>query len=616
MFRSCWQPACLLILLFVFIDQSAAQKVDFAKDIRPLLSDRCYTCHGPDAETREAGLRLDQKKGLSSVVTPKDVSDSELWQRIVAEDEDDLMPPPDSNLKLTKEEKQRIKRWIEQGAEWDQHWSFVPLPKRTNVPQLKSNWPRNEIDYFVLARLHQKKLDPQSRASAEKLIRRLSFDLTGLPPTITEIENFLSDKSANAYEKLVDRLLASPRFGERMTSAWLDLARYSDTYGYQVDRDRYVWPWRDWVIRSFNQNKPYNEFVIEQLAGDLIPNATDQQRLATTFNRLHPQKVEGGSDPEEFRVEYVADRAQTFATGVLGLTMECARCHDHKYDPLSQKEYYELFAFFDDIDEAGLYSYFTNSVPTPTLNLIPDATRKKLELLGDSKRKAIAAYDQFIKSKELEERFQQWRQSQPKVAPPKPLKHLDFEKFKPNGENKSVSGRDQKSGKAVQLSGDDAVQVGVGNFRRFQPFSISLWLKISQHHERAVIFHRSRALDRCRISWLPTVSRKRKTQLLTDPFLARQCNPRGHSRKSSNSKVGACICNLRWFQQGRRHSNLPGWKACQDIDGARPSYQKHDRRRRKQYRHWRAVSRSRIRRRYGRRLQSLQFKTIASRSCC
>ncbi len=495
MFNRHLRPALILSLILLSCSCLHSQQVDFAKEIKPLLSDRCYTCHGPDAETREADLRLDQPDGIKSVVTAGKISDSELWHRITSEDEDDVMPPADSNLKLSDAEKQLLKRWIEQGARWDQHWSFVRLPKTIKVPAVRSRWPKNEIDHFVLNKLIQRKLDPQSRASAEKLIRRLSFDITGLPPTIKEIDEFLADKSPNAYEKLVDRLLASPRFGERMTSDWLDLARYSDTYGYQVDRDRYVWPWRDWVIRAFNENKPYNQFLIEQLAGDLLPQATQQQKLATTFNRLHPQKVEGGSDPEEFRVEYVADRTQTFATGVLGLTMECARCHDHKYDPLSQKEYYELFAFFDDIDEAGLYSFFTNSVPTPTLNLVSDAVQQQIQKLIKTRRAAETALTKLKSSKPLNKRFQGWLKTNPTVAAPKPIKHLDFDKYKPNPnrENKLVDGRDATAGKAIQLSGDDAVGVGVGNFNRAQSFSVSTWLKIPDYKERAVVFHRSRA---------------------------------------------------------------------------------------------------------------------------
>ncbi len=323
--------------------------------------------------------------------------------------------------------------------------------------------------------------------------------MTGLPPTLAEIDAFLADPSPEGYERLVDRLLESERYGERMATDWLDTARYSDTYGYQVDRDRYVWPWRDWVIRAFNANMPYDRFITEQLAGDLLPEATDDQILATTFNRLHPQKVEGGSTPEEFRIEYVADRTQTFATAFLGLTLECARCHDHKFDPITQKEYYQISAFFDQIDEAGLYSFFTPSVPTPTLLLIDDGAKARLraqeQTIADEEAKLAALGAQ------RNEAFSTWLSDRP-AAPsddsraepqgaiiPGRIANLDFEKTGVGG-NKLVAGR---FGKAVKLTGDDGVGLKVGNFRRFEPFSVSLWLNTPDEKERAVVFHRSRA---------------------------------------------------------------------------------------------------------------------------
>ncbi|NIL97656.1 MAG: DUF1549 domain-containing protein, partial [Planctomycetales bacterium] len=279
--------------------------------------------------------------------------------------------------------------------------------------------------------------------------------------------------------------LAKSQYGERMAVDWLDTARYSDTYGYQVDRNRFVWPWRDWVIRAFNENLPYDQFILWQLAGDLLPNATDQQILATTFNRLHPQKVEGGSVPEEFRVEYVADRNHTFAMAFLGLTLECARCHDHKYDPISQKEYYQLFAFFNSIDESGLYSFHTSAVPTPTL------------LLADPQQQAqLVALDQAVTDTQRrlaevavarEEAFAQWLPQRPTQATlPGRVAHLDFEK--PHAHSQQVPGR---IGKAAQLTGDDGIGLHVGNFPRYQPFSVSLWIRTPDVKQRAVVFHRS-----------------------------------------------------------------------------------------------------------------------------
>ncbi|MDP7133192.1 MAG: DUF1549 domain-containing protein, partial [Planctomycetota bacterium] len=355
---------------------------DFNRDIRPVLSDRCFRCHGPDANARKAKLRLDVRgdatrtRGKVTPIKPGKAEASEVVRRILTNDPDDLMPPPESKLRLSASEKALIKRWINSGANFDEHWAYQKI-QRPDVPKVKNTARvRTPVDAFILARLEREGMTMSADASKEKLIRRVAFDITGLPPTLKEIDDFLADGSPRASDKVVDEYLRREGYGERMTSEWLDVARYSDTYGYQVDRGRHVWPWRNWVIKAFNANMPYDQFVTEQLAGDLLPNATDDQILATTFNRLHPQKVEGGSTPEEFRIEYVADRTQTFATAFLGLTLECTRCHEHKYDPFTQKEYYQLSAFFDNIDEAGLYSYFTPSVPTPTLLLANDAQKK------------------------------------------------------------------------------------------------------------------------------------------------------------------------------------------------------------------------------------------------
>lgn len=474
----------------------AEDEVDFNRDIKPLLSDRCFICHGPDAEKREADLRLDTREGafadsqsgdVEKIIAPEHPELSELIARVTSADDDLRMPPPDSNLTLTDKETELLRRWVKQGAPWGEHWSFV-APAEVTPPQIKGDtWSRNEIDRFVLQRQRKAGSSPADEASREKLIRRLSFDLTGLPPTLAEIDAFLADESDDAYEKVVDRLLASDHFGERMAAPWLDAARYSDTYGYQVDRNRHVWPWRDWVVRSFNGNMPYDQFLTEQLAGDLLPDATDDQILATTFSRLHPQKVEGGSTPEEFRVEYVADRTQTFATSMLGLTMECCRCHDHKYDPISQREYYQMFAFFNNIDESGLYSYFTNSTPTPTLALASDAQKKQLAKLAQEAADAEKQTHEI--RKQVEADIAGWIATSPKPELPGQVAHLDFEKGARGG-NKNVPG---KIGNAIQLSGDDGVGTSVGNFSRHQPFSVALWINTPDVKERAVVFHRSRA---------------------------------------------------------------------------------------------------------------------------
>ncbi|MFT4550866.1 MAG: hypothetical protein ACI9MB_004847, partial [Verrucomicrobiales bacterium] len=477
----------LLVLAGVSFYSPAIAEVDFGREIRPILSDRCYFCHGPDAGKRKAKLRLDTAEGARAAlgdgmfaIAPGDLAHSEVFRRISSDDPDDRMPPPESKISITQDEVELIGKWIQEGAKYEKHWSFVSLTE-TEVPEVKDerNWGSNEIDQFVLARLETEGLQPNDEASKERLIRRVSFDLTGLPPTLAEIDCFVADQSPGAFEKVVDAYLAKPAYGERMASEWLDVARYSDSYGYQVDRDRYVWPWRDWVIRAFNENLSYDKFLTWQLAGDLLPEPTDDQILATTFNRLHPQKAEGGSTPEEFRVEYVADRNHTVGTAFIGLTVECSRCHDHKYDPITQKEYYQLFAFFNNIDEAGLYSYFTPSVPTPTMFLGGEPVKSKL---ADLKGKVVSL------EKELET-------IELSVAVPAAerkvmgvLEQLSFEKV--GGANKSVPG---KVGQAVQLTGDDAVKLKHGNYPRWHPFSVSLWMNTPDIKERAVVYHRSRA---------------------------------------------------------------------------------------------------------------------------
>jgi hypothetical protein len=501
-----------LVLGFVSGATSAfGQAVDFESQIKPLLSDRCFACHGPDENARKADLQLHTREGAFAkladdleVITPGKPLASELYRRITTTDPDDLMPPPESKRELSAGEKELIRRWIEQGAEWREHWAFVSVAD-VELPALdQTAWPKNEIDHFTLAKQREANVEPSPLAKREQRFRRLSFDLTGLPPTLAELDNFLTDDSFVAYGKAVDRLLGSPRLGERLAVHWLDLARYSDTYGYQVDRNRFVWPWRDWVIRAFNENLPYADFLTWQLAGDLLPNATDDQRLATTFNRLHPQKVEGGSVPEEFRVEYVADRNHTFGTAMLGLTLECARCHDHKYDPISQKEYYQFFAFFNTIDEAGLYSYFTPSIPTPTLLMNDEAAKQKI---ADLVKQVAADEAELVRvSAAAGEGFEKWLTERPaEEVLPGQIGHFPFDEFKdgklPNladeskqaassQKNKIVSG---KNGNVLQLTGDDGVNLGIGNFKRTAPFSVALWMSTPHHKARTVVFSRSRA---------------------------------------------------------------------------------------------------------------------------
>jgi hypothetical protein len=338
----------------------AAVPVDFTRDVRPILSNRCFTCHGPDEATRKAGLRLDTEEGARKArgphtpVIPGNAAASEIIKRVAPAQPAMRMPPPYSGRPaLTEKEIATLRAWIEQGARWQSHWAFV-TPVRPTVPAVRNQaWVRNPIDNFVLARLEKEGLTPSKPADRARLLRRVTFDLTGLPPTLAELDAFLADKSPDAYEKQVDRLLASPRYGERMAVDWLDAARYADTHGYQVDPEREMWPWRDWVISAFNRNLPYDQFTIEQLAGDLLPDSTLDQKIATGFQRNHRINSETGSIAEEFQAENLVDRVSTFGEVWLGLTVGCARCHDHKFDPLTTREFYSLYAFFNNVDEAG-----------------------------------------------------------------------------------------------------------------------------------------------------------------------------------------------------------------------------------------------------------------------
>jgi len=334
-------------------DDIPSGTTQFNRDIRPILSENCFQCHGPDEHQRKGKLRLDSRESALSkhAIVPGKVADSLLIERINSKDHDERMPPEKSGKALSEEQKKLLTRWIKEGARYEQHWSLIP-PERVSLPKvMQSAWPRNSIDYFILARLEKEGLSPAHPTDPGTLLRRVSLDLTGLPPTIEELDAFLADSSLLAYEHAVDRLLQSTRFGERMAVHWLDLARYADTNGYNNDEDRSQWMWRDWVINAFNRNMPYDQFIVEQLAGDMLPDATIQQKIATGFNRNHVLTTEGGIIDEEYRVEYVADRVHTTSTVFLGLSMQCARCHDHKFDPITQKEYYSLFAFFNNIAE-------------------------------------------------------------------------------------------------------------------------------------------------------------------------------------------------------------------------------------------------------------------------
>ena len=344
---------------------TVAGKVEYNREVLPILTAKCLACHGPDTSQQKADLRLDEpgeayreRDGLHAIV-PGEPNQSELVHRIFSKDDKEVMPPPGEGAALTDAEKEILQKWIIEGAEYERHWAFR-TPVKSAAPG-SGEWGVNTIDQFVHAGLSEAGFQPQQEASKEELIRRLSIDLTGLPPTIGEVEGFLSDHSDQAYAKVVDRLLSSPRYGERMASWWLDGARYGDSHGYDNDLENAQWPWRNWIIESFNTNQSYDQFVIWQLAGDLLPDASDDQIVATGFNRNHRIQTEGGAIDEEWRTEYVMDRVETMGSVFLGLTLSCARCHDHKYDPISQKEFYQLFAMFDGLNEKGFINNLRGS---------------------------------------------------------------------------------------------------------------------------------------------------------------------------------------------------------------------------------------------------------------
>ena len=486
---------------------------DRAGEVRRLLSDRCFTCHGPDAAKRKAKLRLDTREGLfkpldegMAVVAPGDLAKSELVRRIGLDAQhDDVMPPADSHLSLTAGEKELLRDWVAAGAAYRGHWSWEPVSNPL-VPAVDgSAGAAHPIDAFVRARLAREGLAPSPSADPDVLARRVAFNLTGLPPTPAELAAFSRDTSAAAYARLVDRFLASPAYGERMAVAWLDLARYADTHGYQADVTRDMSPYRDWVIDAFNRNLPYDRFLTWQLAGDLMPGATREQRIATAFNRLHRQTNEGGSIEEEFRTEYVADRVNTFGSAMLGLTLECARCHDHKFDPITQRDYFSLFAFFNSIDESGLYSHFTNATPSPALLLWPAHVEARHRAL----RTRIEATEERLRrmARTARPAFRTWRATA-RVTAPRPVAHLAFDEVQGDRTPDRTAGKrallqdgpelvvgvEGARGGAIRFSGDNAVvHEGLRAFSRTDAFSIVIRLQPVERQARAIVLHQSRA---------------------------------------------------------------------------------------------------------------------------
>jgi len=473
----------LLALTFAAVAVGADKPVDFDRDIRPILSDRCFVCHGPDEKRRMANLRLDTEEGLS-------MAKSRMLARVSAMNAS-RMPPPQAGPSLTEPQIAAIGRWIEQGAKWERHWAFVP-PRRPDLPTVSAEtWPRNALDRFVLARLEHAGLKPSPEADRATLLRRLSFDLTGLPPTIAELDAFLADHSPDAYEKQVDRLLASPHYGERMAVEWLDLARYADTHGYHIDSGRDMWKWRDWVIGAFNRNMPYNQFCTEQLAGDLLPHAATEQRLATAFNRNHMINFEAGAIPEEYQVEYVADRVDTTATVFMGLTLGCARCHDHKYDPIAQRDYYRFSAFFNSVPENGLDGERGNAAPLLELPTADQASRKSwLE-------QAIAEHKDAMPKEEIKGLLKEWRKDRLDKIPPAPRDGL-LARYRFQGSFADSSGNQRDAhatgaapvfntdwpGYSVALNGQARVEFPA--FRDEQ-FAVAIWIRSGAFPEMTVL---------------------------------------------------------------------------------------------------------------------------------
>ena len=512
-----------------------AAGISFTRDIRPILNEHCGACHGADSKTRKADLRLDTREGLlnPNIVQPGHAEASELLARLITTDSEEVMPPPDKGERLPPAKVALIRQWIAEGAVYEGHWAYNPVTKPA-LPVLHADdvaWSKTAIDAFAVTKMRTAGMTPAQPASAESWLRRVTLDLTGLPPTLEEIDAYLEASKAHpdkAKEAVVERLLASPAFGERMANDWLDIARYADTYGRHEDADCVTWPYRDWVIKAYNEGLPFDDFITWQLAGDLLPNPTRDQLIATCFNRLPQQSNEAGSNPEEFRIDQVNDRVNTTSTAFLGLTMECSRCHDHKYDPMTMRDYYGLSAFFNNIDELGLFAVFTGGVPTPSMLLHGPQQEAQLKSLRSAMRQIEQSLEQDRPA--ALKRFQEWLQTATppqiaeekstwqkvsawfsKAAPPsapgiKPEIRYAFDSIEKKAlqNDGSIPGQGEvrlnakldagRFDKALVLEGDNAVIInGLPELRRYEPFSFGLWVKPLSRMERAVLVHRSRS---------------------------------------------------------------------------------------------------------------------------
>lgn len=501
--------------------ENLPEKLDYNIHIKPILSDKCFACHGPDEAKQEAGLRLDMAEAAYAelpetpgkwAISPGSLSKSELYHRIFSDDPDLVMPTPESHLSLSAREKALLVKWINDGAVYKPHWAFEK-PVMPAVPKVKAKdfSLNNPIDHFIADKLLEENLRPSPEAAKEILLRRVSLDLTGLPPSVEQIDNFLRDTSPDAYEKQVDRLLASPHYGERMAADWLDLARFADSHGYTVDRLRDMSPYRDWVIDALNSNQPYDKFLHWQLAGDLMPSPTKDMLIATAFNRNHQQNMEGGIVEEEYQTEYVLDRTNTFGDAILGVTLSCASCHDHKYDPVSQKDYFQLYSFFNNVMEAGQISW-DDAMPSPTI-LLPDEQKEKLiSFMRNTVAQQEGTVQENIQADEAG--FERWiqgeryRQIAGQSFKNRLQAHYDFNREKPvnlvTGKENGVMERDGgssggnpefgpgHSGRGLMLNGDIWMHCrDVAVFRKSDPFTVSMWMKIPKELDEGVLFHKS-----------------------------------------------------------------------------------------------------------------------------
>jgi len=482
-------------------------EIQFNRDVRPILSGKCFHCHGPSEKFREADLRLDlpeeayfEKDGFAAIV-PGSTDDSEAWHRIMSDDPDEIMPPPESKKEMTEEEKEIITKWIEQGAKWEGHWSYLPVTKPAIPETSDKKWAKNEIDHFILSKLDDLGMKPSPEADRRTLIRRLYLDLTGLPPRPAEVHEYLSDQSPDAYEKVVDRLLASDEYAERMTLVWMDAARYGDTSVFHDDGPRDMWPWRDWVLNAYRDNKPFDEFTIEQIAGDLLPEASLQQKIASGFNRNHATTDEGGAIAEEFRVEYVVDRVKTTSNVWLGMTFECAQCHDHMYDPFSQHEYYQMFAFFNNNADPGMQTRRGNQAP-----VVEIMTPEREKQLADSEKVLQEARGKLnARRQQSLDPFKNWFaqcskdiKTNPGILEPEglvgffPFDRVDLENNKSDHgvpeatpsilRDSPVKVANAKFKSAIRIEKNAYAEVpNFGDFEHNQAFSLSAWVKPSNN---------------------------------------------------------------------------------------------------------------------------------------